>query len=755
MLGKRFLSLLTALTLCSNLPVVYGSTLGEIYKDEVDVGIGETVHVSMTYGDNTSSAEIILSNMNIEATLSGNTLNIKGLYEGISYVTLLFDDGSRDSIRVTVDDNNSYDINENHIEIEKYKIKSIYLDLDKYGAKNARVTYDKSELTVNKTYFSSDGFLRITGENVGESVLKIEYSTGDIERYYINVVNNNIVNDSIQVYLNDYENYYIDLRDYDAESATVYYDSDYVSVNNTYFTTSGNLRISGKDIGVSSIRVRFDTGEDLYISVNVDTTFEEPCDYEEIYNLDENETADYYIDLDYYNSDFAIISYNSKYVSVNKDRFTSSGYLEITGEYRGTVDLKITYESGKIEYLQVVVENGSYVNEPYLSVDEINVIEDEKSYITVNLGDTGYVNIRSSNSSIASVSSSYLSSDDRIYVTGKREGKTDITFTFQGGKKITVPITVIDKDSLNSVVTLKDNKIKIGESTTITVEMGSLSDSFQMYIENPLKFDVDIDNYDISENMYTIKSNKNSKFDIEITGVSPCDSTDIIFYFADGQTCKVTLEVLDNEREETYGFASNGTHFVLRPNISVNTGVLSKGYINGYTDGSFGPDKSITREEFGVMLSRILDYNGVIRDSDYIFDVTANWAKAGIAKLVAMDIVENNGNYRPTAYITRYEVAEMLYNVLDLTDFSTESSLLDLQGNDSRTVKMSQCNNAGIITGYPNKTFGGNNSITRAEAVVMLNRVFYENNETWKTTNFIDLTESHWAYAYILKAANR
>lgn len=755
MLSKKILSLLTALTLCiSSNPFIYGANLAEIYKDEITIGVGETVNVSMTYGNNSSTAQVILSSLNVDAYLEGTTLNIKGLSEGISYVTLLFNDGSRDSIRVVVDDD-AQAINDNNIEIERNKSKSIFIDLDKYNSKSVRISYDSSNVSVNKSYFSSDGELKITGKTIGESVLRVEYSTGEVERYYINVVNHSVTDDSIRVYLNDYENYYIDLEDYGAKKATVYYDSDYVSVNKTSFTSSGNLRITGKEIGVSSIRIRFDTGENLYISVDVDREFEGSREYATVYKLDENETAKYYVDLGYYNSDFATISYNSRYISVNRDRITNSGYLEITGEYRGTVDVRIQYESGKIEYLQIIVENGSYAEDPYLSVDEINVVEGEREYITVNLGDTQYVNIRSSSSSIATVSSSYLSSDSRIYITGKKEGKTNITFTFQGGEKITVPVTVIDKDDANPKVTIDDEIINVGEETEIKISMGRFNSSVQMFVENPLKFDVDIEGYNVGEDTYKIESSPNSEVTFNIKGISPCKSTDIIFYFADGQTCKVTLTVLKDDMNETDGYTSKGSHFVLRSGISANKTVLNEGYIYGYTDGSFGPERLITREEFGVMLSRILNTDTSIKVTDYISDVTSTWSRDGIAKLVAMGIVDKSERYRPTDYITRYEVAEMLYNALDLTDFSTKSSLTDLQGTDALTIKMAQCNNAGIIAGYPNKTFGGNDNITRAQAVVMLNRVFYENNNTIKVSNFNDLEESHWAYEYILKAANK
>ena len=59
----------------------------------------------------------------------------------------------------------------------------------------------------------------------------------------------------------------------------------------------------------------------------------------------------------------------------------------------------------------------------------------------------------------------------------------------------------------------------------------------------------------------------------------------------------------------------------------------------------------------------------------------------------------------------------------------------------------------GILKGYEDGTFKGEKNITRAEAVVLVNRIFYANTTTYKTNKFPDVTSNYWAYNHILKAS--
>ena len=283
--------------------------------------------------------------------------------------------------------------------------------------------------------------------------------------------------------------------------------------------------------------------------------------------------------------------------------------------------------------------------------------------------------------------------------------------------------------------------------------MGTNNSSATITIDSPKKFTLDVDNYSEYRQSYTIYSNKKTTVNVKVTAKDLVDESYITVKFPEGKTYKFMLNVIDLELTE--GVDKYGANFVLNKDISTNKSVLNTGYIAGYTDGTFGPLNNITRQEFGVILSRILNYNGQVDSADYLYDVTATWSKDAIAELVAMGVVSRDEAFRPTDYITRYEVAEMLYNVVDLSDYATTCLLSDINSSTLIGRKIAQCYNAGLIAGYSDGTFGGANNITRAEAVTLINRIFYKDINTNKVNIFPDVSESYWAYAYILKATKR
>ncbi len=90
----------------------------------------------------------------------------------------------------------------------------------------------------------------------------------------------------------------------------------------------------------------------------------------------------------------------------------------------------------------------------------------------------------------------------------------------------------------------------------------------------------------------------------------------------------------------------------------------SKGIIAGYTDGTFKPEKKVTRQEFCVMLNNLLKANGieletVVPVDEAEFAKADDWAKdAMIAmKRAGLVNVEANGKFGPQSKFTREEFA--------------------------------------------------------------------------------------------------
>lgn len=91
--------------------------------------------------------------------------------------------------------------------------------------------------------------------------------------------------------------------------------------------------------------------------------------------------------------------------------------------------------------------------------------------------------------------------------------------------------------------------------------------------------------------------------------------------------------------------------------------------INGYEDGTFRPNRKITREEMCAILDRLLIALGKeIEPAELNFDDTDEigaWAQGSVARLVQTEIIRGQGNNRfaPRSTATRAEAATVLHRL--------------------------------------------------------------------------------------------
>jgi uncharacterized protein YraI len=151
---------------------------------------------------------------------------------------------------------------------------------------------------------------------------------------------------------------------------------------------------------------------------------------------------------------------------------------------------------------------------------------------------------------------------------------------------------------------------------------------------------------------------------------------------------------------------------------------VSIGYVKGYPDGGFRPNAGVTRAEFVVMLDSAYQVpagkygNGLgdVGDRD--------WFAQDVKSALATGFVSGypDGTFRPQEDVSRQEAACMLAKLLKL-DGATTSGFSDA-GDIASWAKpsVSDLVAAGIMAGYPDGTFRPREVISRAEAVVMINR---------------------------------
>lgn len=107
---------------------------------------------------------------------------------------------------------------------------------------------------------------------------------------------------------------------------------------------------------------------------------------------------------------------------------------------------------------------------------------------------------------------------------------------------------------------------------------------------------------------------------------------------------------------------------------------------------------------------------------------------------------ESETKFAPDRYATRYEVVGALANVFTVENASEKDDFSDVDEEYKKAVN--DFSQVGVITGYEDETFKGENSITRAEAVKLLAIAFNVKAGSLKETELSDVS-GHWAEEYI------
>lgn len=156
-----------------------------------------------------------------------------------------------------------------------------------------------------------------------------------------------------------------------------------------------------------------------------------------------------------------------------------------------------------------------------------------------------------------------------------------------------------------------------------------------------------------------------------------------------------------------------------------------KGLIKGYSDGTFKPNNSITRAEFIVLMNNAQGYaeNAAISFSDV---AESDWYYGAVAKAVKAGYTKGyeDGTFQPNKTITRAEAAVMIANAAGLSANESGASFTDVASIPAwANGSIGAAAAAGYLSGYPDGSFGAAKSITRAEAVSSLNRMLGDAKE--------------------------
>ncbi|MCL2200590.1 MAG: S-layer homology domain-containing protein [Oscillospiraceae bacterium] len=151
---------------------------------------------------------------------------------------------------------------------------------------------------------------------------------------------------------------------------------------------------------------------------------------------------------------------------------------------------------------------------------------------------------------------------------------------------------------------------------------------------------------------------------------------------------------------------------------------VSRGWINGFPDGTFRPNANITRAEIITLLDNALELP-VAESGELAFtDVSEGaWFYETLLKFRAHVNIFSNNEFRGNTFATREEVCYIIFNIID-TDTAGLMPFTDAQDISFWAFRAVAVNNAlGIVHGYHNGAFAPRQNITRAEAVVIVYRL--------------------------------
>ncbi|GIO31455.1 MULTISPECIES: S-layer homology domain-containing protein [Paenibacillus] len=150
------------------------------------------------------------------------------------------------------------------------------------------------------------------------------------------------------------------------------------------------------------------------------------------------------------------------------------------------------------------------------------------------------------------------------------------------------------------------------------------------------------------------------------------------------------------------------------------------GITKGYQDGTFRPNAAITRAEFSTLLVKAfaLRQGGETKTFD---DVQSSWARESVEISASLGVIGGypDGTFRPDRPMTRAEMVAMVSKliVLQKNVSGKRGPFIDVAPQHWAGKLIEEAAAAGIIQGKTRDTFAPNDNITRAEAVTVILRM--------------------------------
>ncbi len=205
--------------------------------------------------------------------------------------------------------------------------------------------------------------------------------------------------------------------------------------------------------------------------------------------------------------------------------------------------------------------------------------------------------------------------------------------------------------------------------------------------------------------------------------------------------------------DKTYNVISGLSHAMLRV-YYVRDEKIFDGYMIGRPDGGFHPHDNITRAEVAAVLVRHTKNRYKTPEVTQYLDVNeGDWYYDILSEAIAYGYFTgySDGTFKPNKYMTRGEIAEAIARFFKI-DINSEDSITqfftDVSGNKyEKQINLVARNR--LMNGYPDKTFKPDSFTTRVEAAIFFDGLFNRYGTPNVEPSFFDVAKDFWAYGHI------
>lgn len=223
------------------------------------------------------------------------------------------------------------------------------------------------------------------------------------------------------------------------------------------------------------------------------------------------------------------------------------------------------------------------------------------------------------------------------------------------------------------------------------------------------------------------------------------ESEPAIEVIAEEITEEADSELIENEEQE-----------LAAQSILVTGGHTA--YMNGYAGGLFKPDKVMTRAEVAQMLYNLMAAKPAVTESQFSDVSLDSWYGVAVNAMAKKNIFTGytDGTFLPNKTITRVEFVIALTRCFTLN--AGEADFTDVPKTHWAYNYIAAATTAGWINGMSNGEFQPNRAIKRCEVVKAMNIALERTGEGFAadsdTQEFKDVSKSHWAFEHIAEAAD-